>query len=112
MGTEYAQLKASLERQVDLLVGERSRFGAQFSDQALHYEREIARLQRQAAGEATSVIALQAQLHDVSELAKRNFETASALQKELASDISGRQAHPNKCRLWAINYINLRTMFP
>ena len=86
MGTEYAQLKASLERQVDLLVGERSRFGAQFSDQALHYEREIARLQRQAAGEATSVIALQAQLHDVSELAKRNFETASALQKELASE--------------------------
>jgi uncharacterized phage infection (PIP) family protein YhgE len=32
------------------------------------------------------VIALQAQLHDVSELAKRNFETASALQKELASE--------------------------
>jgi hypothetical protein len=86
MATEYAQLKASLERQVDLLVGERSRSGAQFSDQALHYEREIARLQRQAAGEATSVIALQAQLHDVSELAKRNFETASALQKELASE--------------------------
>jgi len=86
MLTEHAQLKASLERQVDLLLGERSRFGAQFSDQALHYEREITRLQRQAAGEATSVMALQAQLHDVSELAKRNFETASALQKELASE--------------------------
>ncbi|NBT05364.1 MAG: glycosyltransferase [Betaproteobacteria bacterium] len=65
---------------------------AQLSKQALVYERELKNLQSELSGEAQKVVALQAQLQGVSQLAQRNFQTASELQAQLADEQARHQS--------------------
>jgi hypothetical protein len=51
---------------------------------ALHYERELARLQQSLHAEAFRVVSLQAKLQEVSELSKQNFHSAETAQSLLA----------------------------